>query len=91
MDSNLIHMDNNKHVVTHLGLTVPAKINKLMQEKNISQYQLARLSGVPQVTLSRKLRGLGKPFGLDELGAICEALEISPSDLLAANSEKTAA
>ena len=49
--------------------------------RHLSQPDLARLTGIPQTTISKVLRGQGA-FTVGHLLALCSALEILPSDLL---------
>lgn len=64
-----------------LTSSVAHTIRREMSSQGITQLQLTKESGVPQVTLSRKLRAL-KPFSLNELGAICASLGTTPSQLM---------
>lgn len=55
------------------------KIKRLINQKGISQYELAKQSGVSQSTISKHLK-TGN-FGVDELLGIANALDISIKDL----------
>lgn len=61
--------------------TVLAIVQARMDERHPSQPDLARLTGIPQTTISKVLRGQGA-FTVGHLLALCSALEILPSDLL---------
>ena len=61
--------------------TVLAIVQARMDERHLSQPDLARLTGIPQTTISKVLRGQGT-FTVGHLLALCSALEILPSDLL---------
>ena len=60
-----------------------------MARQGIPQQDLASLSGIPQSTLSKRLRG-HSGITLDELLAICDALHVSLA-ALAARAEQVAA
>lgn len=54
-----------------------------MDDKGISNRQLAHTTGIPFTTLNRKLRGLGKSsFTFPELCAIADHLDCSVSALI---------
>lgn len=65
-----------------LSRAVAEQIRRLLTERGISGNQLATLTGIPQVTIARKLRG-ASPVDLDDVQAICLALDVDPVDLLA--------
>lgn len=67
------------HISALLGHTVQAA----MDDKGISKRKLASDTGIPFVTLDRKLRGLGKsPFTFPELRAIADQLDCPVSALI---------
>lgn len=55
------------------------KVNELIKQKGISQYELAERCGVSQSTISKHLK-TGN-FGVNELLGIADALEVSIKDL----------
>lgn len=55
------------------------KIKELINQRNISQYELADRSGVSQSTISKHLQN--GDFGVTELLGIADALEVSIKDL----------
>lgn len=55
------------------------KIKKLIDKQNISQYELAKKSGVSQSTISKHLQN--GDFGVTELLGIANALGVSIKDL----------
>jgi len=62
---------------------IALKINELMDEKNISIYKLATLSGVYSSTISMFLARSTKTIRLENLYFLCDALNISLSDFFA--------
>jgi len=56
-------------------------LKDLMQEKNLTQTELANKVGVKQSQVSEWLKGKSKP-GYDSLKAICLALDISGDEIL---------
>lgn len=58
-------------------------LKRIKQEKNLSTPQLATLSGLPEKTITRILRGATANPYLDTLDRLCIALECSLGDLLA--------
>ncbi|MNO86575.1 helix-turn-helix protein [compost metagenome] len=51
------------------------KIKNLMEQKNITQYKLAKYSGVPQTTLSKILNRETKNPRIDSIEAIAKYLD----------------
>lgn len=60
---------------------VAAVVKETMTARNISQVQLAEATGIPRVTLIRRLNG-SVAFSVDELDRIAAHLGVSVSDLL---------
>lgn len=52
-----------------------------MAARNVSGYALAKGTGIPQSSISRKLNGEA-PFDLDDVQAVCRVLEIDEADLI---------
>ncbi|WP_160665382.1 helix-turn-helix domain-containing protein [Pseudarthrobacter sp. ATCC 49987] len=67
---------NEQHSSESLSVAVARRLRGQLAERNIKGSELARLTGLPQSTVSRKLLG-GTPFTLDELQSICEVSGIS--------------
>ncbi|MBT2594760.1 helix-turn-helix transcriptional regulator [Arthrobacter sp. ISL-72] len=67
---------NEQHSSESLSVAVARRLRGQLAERNLKGSGLARLTGLPQQTISRKLLG-GTPFTLDELQAICEVTGIS--------------
>lgn len=65
-----------------LAQQVAAEIRSAMESRNVSQREVAARTGVPLVTLNRRLTGQGKPFDLAELAMTAEALDMSVVDLV---------
>lgn len=57
------------------------RIRKYREAKGISQIQLADLIGVSNSRISNWEQGLNRPDA-DILASLCQALEVSPSELL---------
>lgn len=64
-----------------LSRAVAAEISRLLEERGMSGNALAKATGIPQTSISGKLRGVS-PFDLDDLQAICGALDVDVTDLL---------
>ena len=62
---------------------IAIKINELMEEKDISIYRLATLSGVYSSTIAMFLTRKTKTIRLENLYFLCDALNISLSDFFA--------
>jgi DNA-binding Xre family transcriptional regulator len=64
-----------------LSDAVRAEVNRLVAARGWSGRELARRTGIHQASLSRKLAGTS-PFDLDDLPAVCAALEVDVTELL---------
>jgi transcriptional regulator with XRE-family HTH domain len=64
-----------------LSEEVRAHLARLLEQRGMSGRQLARETGIPQPSLSRKLRGAA-PLDVDDLEAIAGALGIPVADLV---------
>ena len=60
-----------------LNEAIAARIKELCTERNITQYKLFTLSGVPQSTLSTIMNSTFPSMKLRIIYEICEGLEIS--------------
>lgn len=67
---------NEQHSSESLSVAVARRLRGQLAERNLKGAGLARLTGLPQQTISRKLLG-GTPFTLDELQSICDVTGIS--------------
>lgn len=65
----------------NLSKAIAAEVRQRMIEKNVSEQALANETGIPRVTLRRRLAGA--PFTTDELFAIAPILGTTPSRLFA--------
>lgn len=60
---------------------IMSRVRGILADKRISQASFARMLGVSPQTLSGWLMGRNRP-GVEELGRMCEVLEVSPSFLM---------
>ena len=58
------------------------KIKEIREEKGISQYRLAQLTGINRSTINRYENGLIQKVSFDNLLKICEALEIDIKNII---------
>lgn len=65
-----------------LSTAVAEQVRRLLDERGISGRELARLTGIPQRTIAKKVAGQ-HPFDLDDLAKIAAALGVDVTDLLA--------
>lgn len=66
-----------------LNRAVAAQIRSVLNIRQIRQSVLARRMGVTEVWLSRRLREI-QPLSLSDVDAICHALNVEPTDMIAA-------
>lgn len=68
---------------THEALArqMAGEVRAAMGHAGISQRDLAATTGLPLVTLSRRLTGKGKPFDIGELALIADTLGLSLVEL----------
>ncbi len=59
------------------------EIRQELRDAGISQRRAANLTGIPLTTLSRRLRGDGRPFLVTELVAMAEMLDTPVSAIFA--------
>ena len=64
-----------------LDRQLTAEVREAVKAAGLSQRDLAGRTGIPLVTLSRRLTGQGRGFTVDELLRIGEALGLSLVDL----------
>lgn len=62
-------------------MLISERIYNIMKEKGISQVEFAKKTGISQNTMSDWKRKRTNPSA-DKIGVICEALDISPYELL---------
>ena len=62
-------------------MTIGERIFKIMNEKNISTPELSRMTGISRHTIFDWQRRNTNP-GADKIMVICEALQITPEELL---------
>ncbi|WP_156161680.1 helix-turn-helix domain-containing protein [Nocardia vulneris] len=60
---------------------ISARVNSLIEDSEYSVSKVGELSGIPRVTLDRRLRGVN-PFNTDELAAIARTLGVTPNAFL---------
>lgn len=60
---------------------VSGQVRRLLEERGMSGNQLAKAAGLEQTTVARKLRGQ-LAFTLNDLEAVCTALEVKPADVI---------
>ena len=58
------------------------KIKEIREEKGISQYRLAELTGINRSTINRYENGLIQKVSFDNLLKICEALEVDIKNII---------
>jgi DNA-binding Xre family transcriptional regulator len=68
---------------TLLNRAVAAQIRSVLTIRQIRQAALAKQMGVTEVWLSRRLREV-QPLSLDDVEAICRALKVEPTEMIAA-------
>jgi putative transcriptional regulator len=57
-------------------------INKLLEERGLTPYWLAKRTGIDYPIMWKLLHGKLKAFRFDYIDRICAALECQPSDLI---------
>ena len=64
-----------------LAEALSVRINQLMQERNLTQYKLAQLSGLAETTVAdiRKMRNKGT--NIQNINAIAQGLEIDLTEI----------
>lgn len=68
---------------TALNRAVAAQVRSVLAIRQIRQATLAKRMGVTEVWLSRRLREV-QPMSLDDVEAMCQALDMEPADMIAA-------
>lgn len=67
---------------TEFSNAVNSEIRALMGRRGISQTRLAELTGMSQAKISKTIRNNQGSLTLDQLEAICSALEVSPTGVI---------
>ena len=62
-------------------MTISERMFQIMEEKQITQYRLSKMTGISTKTISDWRNKKTNP-GADKIMVICEALQISPETLL---------
>lgn len=75
--STLIRMDTPEALARQVALEVEAA----RKAAGISQRALSETTGIPLVTLNRRLTGQGKPFTFAEVAAVAAALGTTLTDI----------
>lgn len=78
MDTTVITMDTNEA----LARRIADEVRAAMADKRISQRDLAQATGLPLVTLNRRLTGVSKPFDVEELARVAGALGLSVVEIV---------
>ena len=80
--NKIIYNDNSKnHRKEIIRMFDGEKLMKWLDDNNMTQYRLARLTGLKQSTVSRIISGLVDPGGRT-IVKICRATGLSPNDVL---------
>ena len=66
---------------------VRLRLRELLNERNLTQKELAHRAGLTELTISRMLRS-PTMIKLDSVNSICNALDIQPGDLLERTTDK---
>ena len=69
--------------------TFTKRVKSILEEKKITQKQLAQLSGIAEASICRYLRGDSEPR-LDIIAKIANALDVSEAYLIGETNEKKA-
>lgn len=64
-----------------LDRQLTAEVAAAAKTAGVSQRELAARTGIPLVTLTRRLGGHGKGFTVSELVAVCAALDLSLTEV----------
>ena len=59
-----------------LNEAVAKRLHEILQEKQMTQYALSKVSGVPQSTISTILKANSKTVKLSTISDICSGLQI---------------
>ncbi len=67
-------------------MTISERLFKIMEQKGITAYRLSKMTGIPSRTVFDWRKKNTNP-GADKIMVICEALEITPEELLIGKDE----
>lgn len=70
-------------------MVVQIHLQKLLNERAMSQRKLAELTGIKQPTINKMCQSTLLHFPLDSLEKICEVLECEINDVLTIEKEQT--
>jgi putative transcriptional regulator len=68
---------------------ITLKLDKLLTERNLTAYALAKKTGLHQSVISKIRRNESQALRLDVLGRLCVALECKPGDLIVSDNRTT--
>lgn len=71
----------HKHIAGPLSIEVGRILVDAMTARSVTRSEVAHRSGISEAQLSRALRGL-KVFTLEQLDAVCTAIEVSITDVI---------
>lgn len=77
LGSNIHHMENNEA----LDRQLTAEVREAMKAAGMSHRDMSEITGIPLVTLSRRLSAQGKGFTVAEVLTIADALGLSLVEL----------
>lgn len=63
-------------------MVIQIHLQKLLDDKSMSQRKLAELTGIKQPTINKMCQGTLLHFPLDSLDKICEVLDCEITDIL---------
>lgn len=72
----------------NLARVISANVKTLMTQRGVSQQQLAAAVGMPQTSISKRLRGDAK-WTADDIEVVALAFEVEPTELLRPMAEVT--
>ena len=64
-------------------------LQELLDQKNMTQHQLAKLTGIPQPAINLMCLNKSVRFPLDRLAKICEVLDCNVNDVLVLEKEQS--
>lgn len=68
---------------------IKIKLNELLHEKNVSQRELSRRTGIRQPTISEMCLNKSKSLPVENLDKICIELDCDISDIIQFKKEQT--
>lgn len=70
-------------------MKVVIKLQDILNEKDLSQHQLSKMTGIPQPAINLICKNKAVRLPLDRLAKICEVLECEISDILKLEKEQS--